>query len=250
MDKKQRGLVTGSERRTFASKVECRSNGKGGYTLVGYASTTEQPYEMYDMFGPYSEVISRGAFKRTLNNGPKVQLLVNHGGLSLAQTTSGTLRLSEDDTGLLAEADLNPKRSDAADLIAALDDGAVDEMSFAFRVESQQWSPDYEERRINEVNLNRGDVSVVNLGANPNTSVAMRAQDVRMFFDSIRRSDMSADDMRAMLTTVLGQVAAVDSIVDDIQGQLAAALGVPNPDDEQETERGMSLDMLRALSWS
>lgn len=196
MDKKQRELITGHERRMFSAKVECRDNGNGGFTLVGYASTTEQPYEMYDMFGSYSEVISRGAFAKTLAEKPKVQLLVNHGGLSLAQTTAGTLRLSEDETGLLAEADLNPKRSDAKDLIEALNDDAVDEMSFAFRVERQKWSPDYDERRIEEINLSRGDVSVVNLGANPTTSVAMRSQDLLGMLDHLSDADLIAAQER------------------------------------------------------
>ena len=191
-DKSARGLKAGQERRTFTSKVECRSNGNGGFLLNGYASTTEEPYDMYDMFGPYSEVISRGSFAKTLGEAPKVQLLVNHGGLSLAQTTSGTLRLSEDSTGLLVEADLNPKRNDASDLIEALNDGSVDEMSFALRVVQQAWSPDYDERRISEVNLSRGDVSVVNLGANPNTSVALRSADFAAMLDALEGDELRA----------------------------------------------------------
>lgn len=192
-DKSSRATVSGSERRAFTASIETRASESGdGLIVAGYASTTESPYEMYDAFGPYSEVITRGAFAKTLVESPKVQLLVNHGGLSLAQTTTGSLRLSEDDTGLHFEADLNPKRSDAADLIEALRDGAVDECSFAFRVVRQQWSPDYDERRIDEVNLSRGDVSVVNLGANPNTPVAMRAADLLGALDHLEGDDLVA----------------------------------------------------------
>lgn len=183
----------GTERRTFAATLEIRSDTAGSTPVVaGYASTTESPYDMYDAFGPYTEVIARGAFGKTLAESPKVQLLVNHGGMSLASTTAGSLRLSEDSTGLHYEADLNPDRTDAANLIHALRDGAVDECSFAFRVERQSWSPDYAERRIDEVNLNRGDVSVVNLGANPNTPVAMRAQDVDAWLDSLEGDALTA----------------------------------------------------------
>ena len=186
-DKATRATVTGPECRAFAAKLETRDSksGSGALAVAGYASTTESPYEMYDMFGPYTEVISRGAFGKTLTESPKVQLLVNHGGMSLAATTAGTLLLAEDETGLHFEAELNPKRTDAADLIEALRDGAVDECSFMFRVVRQKWSPDYDERRIDEINLNRGDVSVVNLGANPNTPVAMRAADVNAYLDSL-----------------------------------------------------------------
>ena len=49
-------------------------------------------------------------------------------------------------------------------------------MSFAFRIVRGAWSPDYTEYRILEVDLDRGDVSAVNFGANPNTSIAARAK--------------------------------------------------------------------------
>ena len=50
----------------------------------------------------YTEVISRGAFLKTLQGRPDVQLLVNHEGLPLGRTTvppghPGHLELSEDD---------------------------------------------------------------------------------------------------------------------------------------------------------
>jgi phage head maturation protease len=62
-------------------------------------------------------------------------------------------------------------------------------MSFAFRVTRQQWSPDYDQRDILEVDLHRGDVSVVNFGANPATSVgAVRAAD----FDRLEEADAKA----------------------------------------------------------
>lgn len=245
---------------TFAARIETRSAATGdGLVVAGYASTTESPYEMYDAFGPYTEVISRGAFGKTLAEQPKVQLLVNHGGLSLAQTTTGSLRLAEDENGLHFEADLNQKRSDAADLIEALRDGAVDECSFAFRVTRQKWSPDYDERRIDEVNLNRGDVSVVNLGANPNTPVAMRAADVDAWLDSLtpdalataisRRSKraLDAEDVN-QLTQALAWFSAVDNIVDEAQAALAAYLQVPNPDKaEANSAPRMSLDFARLL---
>ena len=61
------------------------------------------------------------------------------------------------------------------DLTAAIADGAVTEMSFAFRITDGQWSPDYTEYRINAVDLDRGDVSAVTYGANPHTSIEARA---------------------------------------------------------------------------
>jgi HK97 family phage prohead protease len=84
----------------------------------------------------------------------------------MARTKSGTLLLSSDSTGLYAEATLNPSRPDVQIVRAAIQDGDMDEMSFAFRATKQSWNEDYSAREIQGVNLHQGDVSVVNYGAN------------------------------------------------------------------------------------
>lgn len=145
----------------------------------GYASVTETPYEMYDFFGPYTEVVTRGAFEKTLSTSPLVEFTVNHGaggGMPMAHTRNGTLALSEDDIGLLFEASVDSTRSDVADMLKALERGDLAEASFKFRIDSGQWSPDYEEFRINVADLERGDVSTVNFGANPAASSGLREQ--------------------------------------------------------------------------
>lgn len=193
-EKSERASVTGIERRAYPVQLEVRAKdgAPGVSTITGYASVVEEPYEMWDFLGAYAEVVRAGSFTKTLSETPQVQLLLNHGGLAMAYTKAGTLRLSEDSTGLHMEADVNAKRSDVGDMLAALDEGSVDEMSFAFRVTRQMWSPDYDQRDILEVDLHRGDVSVVNFGANPATTVgaAMRAAD----FDRL-----GDDDARALM---------------------------------------------------
>ncbi|MDH6123867.1 MULTISPECIES: HK97 family phage prohead protease [unclassified Kitasatospora] len=170
--------------------IELRAldDGFGGKTLrfTGYASVTESPYEMSDWLGDYSEVVRRGAFARTLAAGADVPFVVNHGGLTLARTKSGTLRLAEDSTGLHVEADLDPRSPSVLDLQVAMERGDVDEMSFGFRVTAQEWSPDWTQRDITEVDLNKGDVSAVNYGANPATAGAtMRGRDMDAFLRSV-----------------------------------------------------------------
>ncbi|WP_406000694.1 HK97 family phage prohead protease [Streptomyces sp. NBC_00829] len=189
--KSDRAKSSGIVRRAFPVQLEVRAKKDNGPTTIeGYASVTESPFEMWDWLGPYSEVVRAGAFAKTLSENPQVQLLLNHGGLAMAYTQAGTLRLSEDTTGLHMEADVNTKRSDVNDMLLALEEGSVDEMSFAFRVTRQQWSPDYDQRDILEVDLHRGDVSVVNFGANPATTVtpAMRGAD----FDRLDEADARA----------------------------------------------------------
>lgn len=162
--------------------VECREaraekgpNGTDGVRLSLYASVTETPYEMYDFFGPYTEVVSASAFDLTLASSPSVEFVLNHGaggGLAMAHTWNDTLRLEADPTGLLYEPLVDPTRTDVADMLKAYERRDIRESSFRFRITSGQWSPDYTEYRIDAVDLDRGDVSLVNYGANPHTGEA------------------------------------------------------------------------------
>ncbi len=198
--------VSRSRVASFASDIRTQSMEKDGKTftkLTGYASTVEQGYVMYDMFGPYTEVVSASAFDETLRANPDVVFLENHTGRAMARTGAGTLELSADDTGLLSEALLNPTRTDVQDLTAAIEDGAVTEMSFAFRITDGQWSPDYSEYRINAVDLNRGDVSAVTYGANPHTSIEARAAAFIAAIDS-----MGEEQARAALTRLTSRFPA------------------------------------------
>jgi HK97 family phage prohead protease len=125
---------------------------------------------MQDFLGDYSEVVRTGAFARTLAEGADVPFKLNHNGMTLARTKSGTMRLAEDTRGLHVEADLDPANGQVRDIRSAMERGDLDEMSFAFRVTHQEWSPDWTQRDITEVDLNKGDVSIVNYGANPHTA--------------------------------------------------------------------------------
>lgn len=193
----------GIERRNYAVQLEVRKPAAGGPSKVeGYASVTEHGFEMWDMLGSYTEVVRTGAFKKTLSEHPQVQLLLNHGGVAMAYTKAGTLRLAEDDHGLHMSADVNPVRGDVRDMLTAIEDGNVDEMSFAFRATRQQWSPDYDQRDILEVDMHRGDVSVVNFGANPATSLALRSQDFERMPDDAARAMLARLEQRLQVVVI------------------------------------------------
>ena len=156
---------------------EMQRDGQTVVRVSGYASVTETPYEIWDMFGPYSEIVSRGAFGKTLASSPLVEFTINHGaggGIPMAHTRNGMLDLSEDETGLRYDAYVDPLRTDVQDVLRAIDRGDLAEASFKFRIESGVWSPDYTEYRIDQVDLNRGDVSAVNFGANPAATSTLR----------------------------------------------------------------------------
>ena len=144
-------------------------DGSGRLSFLGHASVTETGYEV---FGPYTEVVSATAFDATLaQEGLDVPFVLAHDSLRrIARTTNGTLTLAVDERGLRVEADLDPTDADVAYIAPKLRAGLIDEMSFKFRITAGQWSPDYMEFRIETVDIHRGDVAIVGYGANPYTA--------------------------------------------------------------------------------
>lgn len=175
------------------SNVEVREEGDGVVRFAGYATVFGREYEVVDSFGAYVERVAPGAFDRTLAEGPDVVLVINHEGLPLARTKSGTLRLMVDEIGLRVESELAADDPDVQALVPKFRRGDLDEMSFAFRVNGQAWNDDYTDRTITQVNLHRGDVSIVTFGANPATMAALRAA----LADEQVRAQLIAEDPEA-----------------------------------------------------
>jgi HK97 family phage prohead protease len=238
-----------TERRMAATVLEVRDDDNAGITLTGYASTFDDPYDM----GWYTETVESGAFKRTLGRKPDVRLLLNHDGLPLARTTSKTLTLDTDSKGLRVSASLDPSDADVARMVPKMKRGDLNQMSFAFRVDSDMWEDDFSKRTLRELDLNNGDVSVVTYPANPNASAAIRAAggaQVEAITSALRvleARDASEEDVISVLTRALGYFTAIDLVVDQAQEGLASTLGIPNPDDD-EMEPMTEMDPARAAS--
>lgn len=245
-------------------QLRAKPDGTGGSVLhfTGYASVYDKPYEMQDWLGSYTEVMRAGAAKKTLGEGADVAFLLNHGGHTLARTKPGTLRLSEDSTGLLTDADLSPKDPVVQSIESAMERGDMDEMSLAFWTTRQEWSPDYEQRDLVEINLHKGDVSLVNYGANPHTAGATLlsrqvAQLARSTFPGLVRQRVAAavraggltPEVTETLTHVLQLISAADGAVDVAQPLLAEVLGVANPDlDDYDDDMGVDGAAMGMLS--
>ena len=154
-------------------KVEHRSGGTlqaTGKRLTGYAlvyGTT------YSVGGAFDERIAPGAADRAIREAHDVRLLVNHTGVPLARTKSGTLRLRSDAHGLRVEADLDDSSPDAQSTIAALRRGDIDAMSFGFKVPQGGDRWDGNVRTITDFDLL--DVSVVAFPANAATTASVRS---------------------------------------------------------------------------
>jgi HK97 family phage prohead protease len=163
-------LPVHNENRSVAySNLELRANSDGS-TLTGYAAVFDSPSEPL----PWTEFVKRGAFTKTLKDGADVRLLIDHEGIPLARTKSGTLSLIEDERGLFVEADLDPSNPDAARVISAMRRGDMNQMSFAFRTIKDAWAKDRSTRDLKEVQLY--DVSIVTFPAYEETVAELRSR--------------------------------------------------------------------------
>lgn len=183
-----------------AQGIQIRSKDDGGpLEFQGLASVYERGYEMYDMWGPYTEVVSAGAASDSLARADlDVPLVLQHQDLRrIARTTNGSLILTESDEGLDVRApELDPNDVDVQYIVPKLRSGLIDEMSFKFRITSGVWSPDYTEYRIQSFDIHRGDVAIVGYGASPHTAGSgLRSSDaldlIRKFTDSQAREALA-----------------------------------------------------------
>lgn len=152
----------------------------------GEASIVEHPYMVRDMWGEFEETIAEGAFTKTLSEKPDVVLNYMHMNDTAMATTGGGGLTLKADPHLSVEARIPKTDADAQRVMPKVERGDAASMSFAFRVTRQEWNEDYTQRRITEVNLDRGDVAVIvtGLGANPAAWGTVRA-------------DMSAEQVMA-----------------------------------------------------
>ncbi|MEX0768221.1 MAG: HK97 family phage prohead protease [Microthrixaceae bacterium] len=195
LDGFERGVALDREVRKL-EKVEIRATEDGGTILEGYATVYDYAYSIGDMDrGGFMETIAAGAAAKSANEAD-VRLLINHEGIPLARTKSGTMTLTSDDIGLRVMAELDPTNPVSASLRSAMERGDMDQMSFAFRVLRDEWSADYSERKIYELKL--FDVSMVTYPANPATVAKVRNDDTLSETASGRSVEMAKRQLEAI----------------------------------------------------
>lgn len=127
-----------TERAAPLARVEWRMSGvPENKTIRGYAAMFNSM--SYDL-GGFREVIAPGAFSNVLATDPDVRLLYNHDDAAvMARTKSRTLELVEDEAGLRIWARVDMADSDVQRVIPKMMRSDVDQMSFAFTVEEDDW---------------------------------------------------------------------------------------------------------------
>lgn len=139
--------------------------------VTGYAAVFNQ---QADIAGLFREQIAPGAFRNAVKR-DDVVFLINHEGLPLARTRSGTLKLSEDEHGLKIETELDLSDPDVNSIVPKMKRGDLDKMSFGFIPVKQEWdeSGDMPLRTIVEASL--FDVSIVTNPAYDGTEIGLRS---------------------------------------------------------------------------
>ena len=223
------------EHRTHQVKFELRQveNASDRMSFVGYAAVFNSPSEPL----PFTEVIERGAFSRSLRSRNDVKLLLNHDtGRVLGSTRAGTLRLIEDEIGLRAEADL-PPTTDGNDISILLQRGDIDSMSFGFTVPAggDSWNSDGSVRTLKSVRIH--EVSIVTFPAYTATTANVRSLDA-----TATRAEVDADE----LADAVLKIEANEDLTErdaEILGSVIQKL-TRKTETDQDTPEALSVDVL------
>jgi hypothetical protein len=189
------------------SVVEVRQDSESNtITLTGTPIVYDTPYTVNDMFGQFTERMAPGVCTDVLTRNADVRFLVNHAGLPLARTASGTMTLRDTNAALEMTVTLDSRQSIANDLMIAIQRGDVGEMSCGFIVARDEWNDDFDQRTIHSFG-ELLDVSAVTFPASPTTSIEMvqkrmaeqmteesRAR-VRKLYIDLRAADLRAGKM-------------------------------------------------------
>jgi HK97 family phage prohead protease len=162
--------------------IELRASQDGdGRTLEGYAAVFDTPTRIDSWEGQFDETIARGAFKKTLREKtPVLQFDHGHDARTGSVPIGSIEQIREDAKGLFVRARLfdNPV---VEPIRQAIEGGAIDGMSFRFRVLRDEWEEPSDkdrqkgkipQRTIREVQL--FELGPVVFPAYPTTSVGVR----------------------------------------------------------------------------
>lgn len=181
------------ELRTVSTKFEVREEGEEKKPkIVGYAAVFDDPAP--ETWG-FIEKIAPGAFTDALKNSD-VRALINHDpNLILGRSKAGTLTLKEDEKGLYYEID-PPNTTYANDLMESMRRGDIDQSSFQFVVEVEEWddSGDVPVRTIKKVSELR-DVSPVTFPWYPTTESGLRSRADVINEYKQKQSNRSAEEL-------------------------------------------------------
>ena len=172
--RRHRAVALTPEVRHFsADRLEVRSSKSSNEIVItGQPIVYNRPYTVHDVFGSFQETMAPGVAREALTRGADVRFLVNHEGLALARSTSGTMTFQDGPDALSFEARLDARQHMANDLAIACERGDVTQMSCGFIVGRDSWDATEDNRTVRSFSEFL-DVSAVTYPASPTTSLAV-----------------------------------------------------------------------------
>lgn len=158
------------------SRVEIRAEdgNDGHFLLSGSPIMYGTEYRVVDPWGEFEERIHVGSVTDILARGVDCRLLLNHEGLPMARTTSGTLNLWDTPEAMRFKANLDARQQLANDFYIAIQRRDLDQMSVGMIVGADEWGTEgSKETRDIYALSDLLDVSGVTYPASPTTSIAV-----------------------------------------------------------------------------
>lgn len=211
-----------------------------GFTLEGYAAVFDTPTRIDSWEGRFDESLVRGAFAKTIKERkPVLQFDHGHDSRTGSVPIGAIDELREDDHGLFVRARLHDN-----DLVKPIRDaitsGAIDGMSFRFRVLREDWDETGEtpHRSIREVDL--FELGPVVFPAYESTSVGVRSLLAGL-----------DDDARARLVSEIAAEVRADIIpspsdaADDSTSDEPSDAGTPATSESHDNRSALRFDLER-----
>lgn len=169
------------------STFERRAEGDNEKIVSGYATTFNQPYELYrSSWDGYTYIVMEQVDPKAFDDCDMSDVIMqyNHEGRVFARTSNGTMELDPDEHGLHVRANLGGTEI-GRQLYEEIEGGYTDKMSFGFRVgkdKREETEERDEDNGTTTVTILRTiltvsklyDVSAVSIPANDGTSISSR----------------------------------------------------------------------------
>lgn len=169
------------------STFERRAEGDNEKIVSGYATTFNQPYELYrSTWDGYTYIVMEQVDPKAFDDCDMSDVIMqyNHEGRVFARTSNGTMELDPDEHGLHVRANLGGTEI-GRQLYEEIEGGYTDKMSFGFRVgkdKREETEERDEDNGTTTVTILRTiltvsklyDVSAVSIPANDGTSISSR----------------------------------------------------------------------------
>ena len=255
------------ERRYVEGGCEIRTAPSGKPVIAGYAAMFNR---WSQDLGGFVEQIDPRAFDKTAKEAD-VRVLGNHDvNWLLGRTSSGSARISVDQSGLHYEADVNMSDPDGQRALAKVERGDWDGSSFGFRVINQSWNRDAEPRERTLLEVQLRDVGPATFPAYLDTPTLARnavrtlagelgveVREIEQAFEAggfaavftergeseivIPDLDALIDEVRAGKVLSAASVAAINAAIDQLQqlvdnAQSLSDVQAGEPDGDETTE--------------